>query len=424
MSFDRHLPARTNETAIADMAALELAMAGDVAQMEDALASVLALKRDTMIQSRLRPTNHKGPFVVSLPGHRTWIELGGSNHGAFHRAAPIGMLEVQLEELIKTDPRVSDELRKAAQRSSALQSAQRIIRAFLDPAVLPDRAAAMRLLRWSSVVEIIAYRVASRATAVLDSIRPAILVRGLADDPIAHAIRRRYWLVTSLMARCILIGADRGASGWLNDMGHSFTWVSWTPSRILVRERSLWLTAIGARSAASFGSAVVDRYSDRLERVRHPVDVFDALVGLVGIGLAESAARDDIARRLAKYQESIPSRDLILPRFANAALGQAVWTLRHVDAARIEAERIFLSATEPRSPFGVEDVLKIDPTDFDRTGRVFGLAILPLAVDRPREDFFPRIQVRRDSYAGLDDDAISRAINNAWIGAAPGETLQ
>jgi hypothetical protein len=424
MSIGQREAAQPDMASDAAIIAIEHDMAGDMAQMEEALGAVLALKRDARLQACLRPAGHQGPFAVSLPGRWTWIELGGARHGTLYRRAPTALPGVSLDEAITANERIGEEVRRAVQRTGAYHSAQQIVRAFIVPTILPDRAAASRLLRWSSVVEIIAYRIAGRAISVLDGIRPAVMARGLADDPVAQVLRRKYWLIASLMARCTLLGADRDASAWLNDMGDSFAWEGWTPSRALVRERSLWLTAIGARSAAVFGRAAIDRYAARFEIVRHPVDILDCLVGMVSIGLAEGDSSPSLIASLTRFKASIASRDLIMPQFAGSALDQAIWMLQHREAAAAEAEGLFLASTEPRSPFGAEGILQSDPTRSDRNGRILGLSILPLAVTRAREDFFPRAQPRRDNYAGLSDDDILRIINVAWIGAVIGETLQ
>jgi hypothetical protein len=87
------------------------------------------------------------------------------------------------------------------------------------------------------------------------------------------------------------IASSPAAGPWLAEMASSFTWKEWTPAFVLSREKTLWLMAAAAKSAAAFGEPVLDRYLGKLSRLDHPVKSFDALLGLVAIGLD----RPDIA---------------------------------------------------------------------------------------------------------------------------------
>ena len=64
-----------------------------------------------------------------------------------------------------------------------------------------------------------------------------------------------------------------------------FDWINWTPTFTLLRERTVWLAACAARSAAAFGEPVVERYLSPLGRASHPFKIFDALFGLTAIAL-------------------------------------------------------------------------------------------------------------------------------------------
>jgi hypothetical protein len=77
---------------------------------------------------------------------------------------------------------------------------------------------------------------------------------------------------------------------------------NWTPSFPLVRERSLWLFAIGARAAAEFGPDVLENYATMLDRQTHPAKALDSLTGVVAIGLRHAHARDAAAAILRRCQ--------------------------------------------------------------------------------------------------------------------------
>jgi hypothetical protein len=212
--------------------------------------------------------------------------------------------------------------------------------------------------------------------------------------------------------------------GWLEEMEANLSLRDWTPSRWLIRERSGWLAAIGAKSAASFGPSAAGRYARRLEASRHPVDVLDALIGLTSIGLAHPGSIADIADFMTQFQARPPMPGLLVPGFAKAAVQQAAAMLRDPDIAVSDAGRYFGSRGDSRSPLGIAGLLSLDPTDADSALRILGLSLVPLVTSQPREMLLPRIRPRRGTWGGLSDREIDRLFNRTWVGATPGETLQ
>lgn len=74
---------------------------------------------------------------------------------------------------------------------------------------------------------------------LLDLLRPEVL-KTLApgtrfDDGQLHV----YWSVLHTMAHLILLAAEEGARSWLIEMANDFTWIVWTPTFALLRERTL-----------------------------------------------------------------------------------------------------------------------------------------------------------------------------------------
>lgn len=70
--------------------------------------------------------------------------------------------------------------------------------------------------------------------------------------------RLAYSAELSCTGQLALVASSNEARPWLADMANSFVWENWTPSFVLLRERTFWLAAIAARSAAAFGESVVE----------------------------------------------------------------------------------------------------------------------------------------------------------------------
>jgi hypothetical protein len=87
-------------------------------------------------------------------------------------------------------------------------------------------------------------------------------------------------------------------------MANSFVWENWTPSFVLLRERTFWLAAIAVRSAAAFGESVVEGYLRRLSQAKHPMMVFDALFGLTAIALANPSSKALILTELSGLRDA------------------------------------------------------------------------------------------------------------------------
>src|SRR6202043_1893948 len=102
------------------------------------------------------------------------------------------------------------------------------------------------------------------------------------------------WQLAQAVGQLTLLASSNEARPWLASMAKSFVWENWTPSFVLLRERTFWLAAIAARSAAAFGESVVEGYLRRLSQAKHPMMTFDALFGLTAIALANPSSKASI----------------------------------------------------------------------------------------------------------------------------------
>jgi hypothetical protein len=81
-------------------------------------------------------------------------------------------------------------------------------------------------------------------------------------------------------------------------MAHSFEWRHWTPSWQFMRERVVDVLPAAAWSVRAYGPGVVDDYLSALLRSAHPMQVFDALFGLVALALSTTGSAQAIATEI------------------------------------------------------------------------------------------------------------------------------
>src|ERR1700676_3230053 len=142
------------------------------------------------------------------------------------------------------------------------------------------------------------YKAAMRVLHVLDALRPVVRLELSGTAGTAATSLRAYWQLVHALGQLTLVASSKDARPWLADMANSFIWQNWTPSFVLLRERTFWLAAIAARSASAFGETVVENYLRRLSQAKHPMMVFDALFGLTAIALANPSSKAPILTEL------------------------------------------------------------------------------------------------------------------------------
>ena len=218
-------------------------------------------------------------------------------------------------------------VRRAAQPRQWLgykKRAERMVRSLLRD----DRPSFRDLLSWAPLIETQAYLFGTRLIELLDLMRRRVLAAAATGDNSTNALAQKYLKATAMLGRASLVTTTPGASAWLVDMAHSFTWHSWTPGLAMTRERSLWLGFIGARAAAEFGPALVEDYLGALARAKHPVTALDAICGLAAIGLRHAECRKEVVRGLKKAELPAWSPVNGASPFASAGREQALELLQ------------------------------------------------------------------------------------------------
>jgi hypothetical protein len=234
-----------------------------------------------------------------------------------------------------------------------------------------DRRSFNSLLEWGPLLESSVYTVASRILMVVEKTRRETYEACARELPTSGEIALRYRRLVDALGRTTLVSTDAG-SPWLAKMATSFDWTHWTPSFSLTRERDVWGSLVGARSASRFGPAVVDRYFEVLRKALHPMFALDAIVGLTAIGLHHPSERSAIAKSLENEMVDLPRREILRPDFVLAG---------HVEARTL--------LDEGRSGRLAVPSRKRDAFDADTTGRMPVFEQLPAAVDCPIWQFIP-----------------------------------
>jgi hypothetical protein len=277
------------------------------AELARALAVPLAIEADASVRRLLRHSSGIGEstaFAVGQAGGLAWLAVAGPRVTA-HPDRPEGMPAVDLGTLLAREPRIVEALRSALTHGTALTAAATVLGALMGPAEVLSRQKFLYLQSWAPVLEQHAYKSAAAMAASLDLMRPQLLPGDDDKRPPQAVLLNEYWWRAHAIAQLSLLAADKEAGSWLGEMANRIAWINWTPTFPLLRERTMWLAACAAKSAAVFGEPVVARYLAVLERARHPLKIFDALFGLAAIALTSPGAASAIAVELRHLRNAL-----------------------------------------------------------------------------------------------------------------------
>jgi hypothetical protein len=401
---------------------LVAAVLKDVDEIVAIVALASALDRDPALQNELRRLSGvraRSTLSLEIGGLSSAIEI--LPHGGVAAQRTSAGLSIDYGSLVDAHEPIGRAI--AERREQATPDAMHSILPFLVPDRLPRRAEFVALLRWAPLIEKPAYRICGRVTTLLDTWRLAALREPETTLPVESTIARYYGLL-HVMSYLTLLASESGASPWLTDMAKSFTWVSWTPTFPLVRERTVWLAAGAARSAAAFGAEVAPLYLQALAEARHPMKVFDALFGLVAIACTENSAFESISDGIARQEQAMRSHPMPGQDYADMAFQTAAESLR-IWARGLEPPKHILArlgwASNERAGLATRAALTLDPTDLGTTGEMIGLAALPTILRSTAAHHFPV----HSSGAGLPRLREMRSmLRRAWgPAAAPVHTL-
>jgi hypothetical protein len=354
------------------------------------VALATALDRDPALQNELRGLSGVDPratLSLEIRGLSGAIEILPDGGVAAQRM-PTG-LRIDYESLVDDHQPIGRAIAKA--RGRATPDARGTFLPFLLSGRVPTRAEFVALCRWAPLIEKPAYRICAKVTTLLETWRAAALREPETTVPVESTVLRYYGLLHT-MGYLTLLASASGAGPWLSDMAKSFTWVNWTPTFPLVRERTVWLAAGAARSAAAFGSDVVPLYLRALAEARHPMKVFDALFGLVAIACTEESAFEPVREGIVRVERTLRSHRMPGQDYADLAFQTAAESLRIWDRGLEPPKHILARLgwnSNGRAGLATRAALTLDPTDLGTTGEMIGLAVLPAILRSTTAHHFP-----------------------------------
>jgi len=385
------------------------------------LAVALAMGADCGLKETLRGLSGApagSAFAVSQPNGSGWLTVE-VNRVVAGRHRPQGLALVEEHALRACGPAIARTMADALSQSTALADAAKLVRPLLGPAEVPSRQEFAALLPWTPALEQIAYKTAASIAVTLDLLRPYILTSLRAREPVQPELLRQYWQRMHSAAQFYLLASDVAAGHWLGEMAGQFNWINWTPTFTLLRERTTWLAACAARSAAAFGEPVIQRYLSSLGRASHPFKAFDALFGLTAIalghpGLTRSIAREiHLLRRLAGGDSS----STILQIYDDALdliEGTADWA--GSDAGEIKALGWQAGG---RAGLATKAALRTDPAIVTQSGHLLGFIVLPTVFATPVAHFNPIRRSALGTRQSTPTGVIEEVLRAAWGSAPP-----
>src|ERR1700730_13985503 len=265
-------------------------------EMVTQLAAAMAIARDAQLRRRLGDIAAVDPgqeFLIGQSKEQSWLKVGGNGY-TVDRKRQAGLSAIDLDEVLRTLPGFDRSLQDSMQRTHAMRDAYNILEALFQPSPIQSRSNFHEIFKWAPLLEQMAYKAAMRILQVLDKLRSVVRLELSGAPGIGATSLQAYWQLLHALGQLTLVASSNEARPWLASMANSFVWENWTPSFVLLRERTFWLAAIAARSAAAFGESVVEDYLRRLSQARHPMMVFDALFGLTAIALANPPSKAQI----------------------------------------------------------------------------------------------------------------------------------
>lgn len=383
------------------------------------LAVAMAIGADGGLKETLRglagvPAH--SAFAVSQADQDVWLTVkAGRVVAGRHR--PSGVAVVEKEALRANGRTIGRAMGAALARSNALADAAKLVGPLLGPAETPSRREFTALLPWAPAIEQIAYKTAASIAVTLDLLRPYLLSDLHDGAPVQASLLRQYWQRMHAMAQLVLLASDTAAGPWLGQMANQFDWVNWTPTFTLLRERTTWLAACAARSAAAFGEPVVGRYLAKLETASHPFKIFDALFGLSAIALgnpgpsAAIAAEIRLLRNLAEAGGKLSS-----PYVQRAYLDAAELIEGTADWAGRGAPEVAALGWSQVTPAGLatELALRTDPAVVTQSGHLLGFVVLPVVFATPVGEFNPVRAHKVRARQSTPGDVVADVLRSAW----------
>jgi hypothetical protein len=382
-------------------------------QMVTQLAAAMSITRDAGLRGRLGETAAVDPgqeFLVGQLKNQSWLKVGGNGY-TVDRKRQAGLSAIDLEEVLRARPEFERSLQDSMRRTHALRDAYNILEPLFQPLPIQSRSNFYMIFKWAPLLEQLAYKAAMHILQVLDSLRSVVRLELNGAPGTGAASLRTYWQLVHALGQLTLIASSNEARPWLASMANGFVWKNWTPSFVLLRERTFWLAASAARSAAAFGESVVEDYLRRLSQAKHPMMVFDALFGLTAIALANPSSKAPILAALS----GLRAANLALARDHNVYLIAYESAVRVLSRRPVE-QRVFRELHwRTGSPQGMatRPALIGDPTALSASGEYLGFSMLPFVTDSPRGEHFPKFPAYSEKE--ISRGKIAAAFRRAWV---------
>jgi hypothetical protein len=364
------------------------------------LAEAMTITRDTSLRERLAAIGAIDPgreFLIGQSKSQSWLKIGGRGYSV-SRGRQAGLPAVDLDEAIRTRPEFERSLQDSMQRTDAVTDAYNILEPLFEPSLVQSRANFQEMFAWAPLLEQPSYKAAMRVLNVLDTLR-SVVRRELSGTPgIGATSLRVYWQLVHVLGQLILMASSRDSRPWLADMANSFVWETWTPSFVLLRERTFWLAAIAARSASAFGESVVENYLRRLAQAEHPMMVFDALFGLTAIALANPSSKAAILTELKQLR----CANITLDRDETLTSQQSAIRVLSAPEAKQREFRELQWQTGSSKGMATRTALVGDPAALSAFGVYLGFSMLPFVTDSVHDEHFPK-------FPAISEKEISRA---------------
>jgi len=349
-------------------------------------------------------------FLIGQLKDQAWLKVGGLGY-TVDRKRQAGLPVINLDELLCTQSEFERSLQDSMHRTYAMRDAYKILEPVFEPSPIQSRSNFDEIFKWAPLLEQVAYKSAMRVLHVLDTLRSVVRHELSGTSGRDATSLQAYWQLVHALGQLILVASSNEARPWLEDMANSFVWETWTPSFVLLRERTFWLAAVAARSAAAFGESAVEGYLRRLSQAKHPMMIFDALFGLSAIALANPASKATIFAELLRLRDG----NLAVARDHSVFLisfESAVRILSRSRGGHREFRELHWHAGSAKG-MATRAAFIGDPTALSASGEYLGFSMLPFVVDSPYDEHFPKFPAYSDKE--ITHGRIAAAFRRAWV---------
>jgi len=347
--------------------------------------------------------------------------LGNGPFVTVYRERLDGLANFDLDFALASDPGLTETLRLAIARTSAMAEANKLLDPIWEMSAMPSREQFAALRQWSPLLEQMAYKCGARLSILLDLLRPQVRKNLTGDAAYADPQLHVYWSSLHIMAHLILFASEAEARPWLSDVASQFRWRTWTPTFPLLRERTVWLAACAARSAIAFGEPVVGKYLEALSAATHPMKAFDALFGLVAIALAHPAAAIPVLSELRSLRAIHVDHRTAYSDYFELEYDDAIRTISRPELIKQDADvEIPGLGWRPQSQQGLATraALRTDPARFSASRRFVGFSILPTVISTVPDSYYPTAAAPRGEL-DLSRREIADIIRRTWVPNSP-----